>query len=116
MEKKVILSGKEFTLQSNAATPIRYRQVYGEDLLKVLNGNSDEATLSDVMKKLAYIMNKQAEGADFQKLNMETYCDWLAQFEVYDLELSAADIMTAYTGQTQINSELKKKAEELNEN
>ena len=53
---------------------------------KTESENTEEAedasfVLMDICAKAAYIMNKQAEGANLSKLNINDFYKWLEQFE-----------------------------------
>ena len=65
MNKIITLeSGQELLLAANGATPIRYKMVFGSDLMvdfnQITNGKKDEGEAADVIQKLAFIMNNQA--------------------------------------------------------
>ena len=74
-------------LMANAATPRRYKQVFGDDLL-TLFANAEKDTEDggkvykiDFIAELAYIMSMQAQAADgkarLDKLNSNGFLDWL---------------------------------------
>ena len=60
------------------------------------------------ISKLAYVMNKQAEGADMNKLSIDGYLDWLEQFETLELTTHALDIVNIYMANREGTSTLKK--------
>ena len=65
MLKTIQIGEKEVNLLANAATPFRYKMVFGEDIMVALNqiNNSrrDEGEVMDIAPQLAFIMSKQAE-------------------------------------------------------
>ena len=97
MFKTVIIDGKETELVANAATSVRYRQVFGRDLHQVF---SDEQRAGeegiDAVKELAFIMAKRAEGEDMNKLNFDMYLDWLEGFSAMAFIDAAEDILMVY--------------------
>lgn len=97
MFKTVTIDGNEMALAANAATPFRYKQVFKSDLFAVL-GNEERAQEEgvEVVTKLAYIMHKQAEGADMGKLNEDGFIEWLEGFSAMAFINVADEILNAY--------------------
>lgn len=111
-------------LMANAATPRRYKQVFGEDLLTLFanaetNDGNRKSYNIDFIAELTYIMNMQALAADgkvkLDKLNPNGLLDWLEQFEGMAIEDAAADILNVYLGNTATASSAKKNSEEQSE-
>lgn len=105
---------KEFEFVSNGMTQYRYRQLTGRDLMKdvtkLVNDRqqlSDEADFS-VSDKLAYIMNMSAINADMNKLNDETFYEWIEQFDSSNSIRIMGDIISIYFGTKKSTSEPKK--------
>lgn len=100
MFKKVIIDGKETELMANAATPFRYKQVFGRDLFSIL-GNEQKAETEGVeaVTELAYIMMKQAEKADMNKLTKDDFLTWLEGYGSMAFISAAEDIMNVYMEQ-----------------
>lgn len=97
---------------ANGATPLRYRMIFKKDILKEfqqVEGNNYSIAV-DTVSELAFILAKAAEKADMNKLNMETYIEWLEQFEPFDLTEALEDIVDLYVGNIETTSEVKKKA------
>lgn len=67
----------------------------------------------DAISKLAYIMNQQAEGANMRELNLDSYLDWLDQFESLEFLTKAPDIIGLYLTNKQGTSALKKSPAQL---
>lgn len=102
MFKTMEIGGKELELVANAATPFRFKQVFHKDLFSVL-GNEERAAEEGVetITQLAYIMTKQAEKADMNKLSEDGFIDWLEDFPPMAFVDSAEEILNAYMDQTQ---------------
>lgn len=108
----------ELELKATAATPLRFKQVFHFDLMKTfakLDGIENmeaseqaEAGLdtSELISKLGFIMAKQAEKADFTKITIEAYYDWLDEFEPNCIPVE--DIINIYVSNEQTTVEPKK--------
>lgn len=112
-------------LMANAATPRRYKQVFGEDLLTLFANaeKKDENGTSyhiDFLAELAYIMAMQAQAANnnkvkLDKLSANGILNWLENYEGMAIENAATDILDVYLGNTATASEAKKNNEEQSE-
>lgn len=102
MFKTMEIGGKELELVANAATPFRFKQVFHKDLFSVL-GNEERAAEEGVetITQLAYVMTKQAEKTDMNKLSEDGFIDWLEDFPPMAFVDSAEEILNAYMDQTQ---------------
>ena len=105
---------KEFEFVSNGMTQYRYRQLTGRDLMKDVTkliddrkqlGNEADTSVSD---KLAYIMNMSAIKADMNKINTDTFYEWIEQFDSSNTLHIMGDIISAYFGTKKSTSEPKK--------
>lgn len=96
------IGGKELELVANAATPFRFKQVFHKDLFSVL-GNEERAAEEGVetITQLAYVMTKQAEKADMNKLSEDGFIQWLEDFPPMAFVDSAEEILNAYMDQTE---------------
>lgn len=101
MFKKITIDGKELEFAANAATPFRYKQVFKKDLFAIL-GNEAKAESEGVeaVTELAYIMVKQAEKADMNKLNYDEFIMWLEDFSGMAFINAAEDILNVYMDST----------------
>lgn len=81
MFKVIKVGEKEVPMLANAATPIRYRQVFGKNLLQYFMGKASEEELAAVTGELAYILARAGEGADMNRLNIDDYIVWLEGFD-----------------------------------
>ena len=114
MTKSITLEGgKEVKLAANAATPFRFKQLFNTDLLKIFQQSTksedDQMILADVITQLAYIMNKQAEGANMNNISMDDFYTWLEGFEAMDFVNAAQAIIDVYLASTQTSVDPKKK-------
>lgn len=112
MYREIKVGGKSIPMLANGATPIRYRQAFGSDILVEFQKAEEEggAIVASSISQLGYIMAKAAEKADMSNLNIDTYTEWLEQFEPLDLAMATEDIIGLYMGNAKTTSEVKKKA------
>lgn len=101
MYRTVMVDGNEMELAANAATPFRYKQVFKSDLFSVL-GNEKRAEEEGVeaVTKLAYIMHKNAEKADMNKLNEDDFITWLEGYSPMAFINASEDILAVYMDST----------------
>lgn len=114
MTKSINLEGgKELKLAANAATPFRYKQLFGEDLLRIFQESTEdkekEITLSETVTQLAFIMNRQAEGVNMNTLSMDEFFSWLENFEPMEIVLVGQEIINTYLSSAQTSVVAKKK-------
>lgn len=121
--QRVDYSNEEPTqLLANAATPLRYKHVFQDDLLtEIANArktdeNGREIYQIDFISELAFIMAMQAEALSdkaikLEKLNYEKYVDWLEQYDGMAFESAAEDILNVYVGNAVSDSKSKKNTE-----
>lgn len=107
---------------ANAATPFRYKSLFGKDLLLLFQKAVNESGVYDIdfVSELAFVMSMQAkskkEGLDLSTINRENLLEWLEQFEGFELFNHANEIIGVYLGNEGTSSEEKKKVEEPSEN
>lgn len=101
MFKRLTIDGNEMEFAANAATPFRFKQVFHKDLFSIL-GNEQKAESEGVeaVTQLAYIMAKQAEKADMNKLNEDEFMTWLENFSGMAFVSAAEDILNIYMDST----------------
>lgn len=114
MKNTVALEGgKTLELAANAATPFRYKQLFGADLLKLFQQNtkdeSENVLLAETISQLAFIMTKQAEKADMNSVSIEEFYAWLEDYEPLDFVLASEQIIKVYLSSTRPSVEAKKK-------
>lgn len=110
MFKKIKVGGKEVDMLANAATPIRFRQVFGKNLLKYFMGDESNEEVAAMTGELAYIMAKAGEGADMNRLSIDDYISWLEGFDATDFvdPATVSEIIKLYQGNMDMGSRAKK--------
>lgn len=105
----VNIGDKGVEMLATASTPIRLRQIFGIDYFSLVSKKiEDEGQLMDLYGKLAFIMAKQAEGADMSKTTIFDFYEWLDQFEPLDVALAVQDISAVYDAQAKTTAKAKK--------
>lgn len=92
---------------ANAATPIRFKMIFGSDILSGIittNGDLD----MDIVSKLGYLMAQQAANSDMNALNMSSYVDWLEGFDSMAFIDNAQDIFDVFVNSKKNSSKAKK--------
>lgn len=106
---------------ANAATPFRYKSLFGKDLLLLFQKavNEDGVYNIDFVSELAYVMAMQAksktEGKDLNTINRDNMIEWLEQFGGFEMFNHANDIMNVYLGNEETTSKEKKKVRKPSE-
>lgn len=101
--------GRERTvgMLANAAIPIRYRNIFHKDLMsdiaKFMSSdtglNADSISgVTDMIPQLAYVMAMAADKREMNKLNMDTFTEWLEDFSSESFTEVSADILSVYFG------------------
>ena len=114
MRKEVTIGSQTLSLASNGATPIRYKLVFGSDLMVEMNqinkGTRDEGETLDMISRLAFIMYMQAtaDKSIWPSINKESYMEFLEDFEAMDFANASGEIMNIYLGQSAGTSTPKK--------
>ena len=96
MTAEILIGEQPVKMCGNAATPIRFKQVFHQDLLMNFKGMTTDEFDTDMLKQLAYIMSAQAEGADFRALTFETFVEWMSQFEEMDFLEKVGEIINLW--------------------
>lgn len=112
MYGKVKIGNREIEMIANAATPYKYKGVFGEDLLRLLysaQAKKDMMLVADKAAEIAYIMAMQAKNEDFGKLNEQTFEKWLEDFEPLDFVKGSDKILIFYFKQQKTESKARKK-------
>ena len=92
---------------ANAATPIRFKQLFKKDILSGLvdkDGNYD----TEVISKLAYLMSQQAAKVDINTLNFDKYVEWLEDFDSMAFVDNVDQILDVYIRSKENTSKAKK--------
>lgn len=109
MFKELTVGAHKIAFLSNGLTPLFYKQLFGNDLLKQLTESGNFTVAGDNIPELAFIMAKQGEKADMTKLNLESYYTWLSEFEPLDMVVAGSDIAAIYISNSLPTEEPKKK-------
>ena len=130
MYKKIAIdtyNGEKLEVEflANAATPRRYKQIFGDDLLqKFVDAEKEEdgRTIYDIdfLQELAFVMAMQAKAKSddkvkLEKLNQNNFMDWLEDFDSMAIEENAVEIMNVYMKNAKTSSDAKKNIEEQSE-
>ena len=111
MYREIKIGERTLPMSANGATPIRYRMIFGKDLISEFqNVENNYSVAIDTISELAFIMSQAGSNADMDKLNKNAYVTWLEQFEPFDITNAAEAIVDLYMGNAQVSSEVKKKA------
>lgn len=111
MYREIEVGVSTVPMEANAATPIRYKMLFGKDLLTEFRyAEEDTARVSDCIPELAYIMAMQAAKTT-GSMSLDGYLAWLEQFEPLDLLNAGGAIATLYTDNGVTTSDPKKKAD-----
>ena len=92
---------------ANAATPIRFKQLFKKDILSGLidkDGNYD----TEIVSKLAYLMSQQAAKVDINTLNFDKYVEWLEDFDSMAFMDNGDQILNVYVQSRENSSKAKK--------
>lgn len=116
---------KEIEFLANAATPLRYKMTFRQDLLtKFANAKTEvdgvENYNIDFLSELAFIMAMQAEANSneklkLDKLNFNSFLDWLESFDSMAFENKASELIDVYLGNVHTDSEAKKNIDQQTE-
>lgn len=115
MYREIKIGDLTIPMLANGATPIRYRMVFGKDIISEFQrAGNDAGIVSESISELAFIMNKAAEaqnsGKPMTNLNEDSFVEWLEQFGTLDVTMAAEDIVDLFMNNEKTSSEVKKKA------
>lgn len=114
MFKEIKIGDITVPMLANGATPLRYKMIFGKDLMTEFQGATDDSAKAlNSLPELAFIMAKAAEAkegkTDLNLLNASMYLEWLEQFDPMDIPMASDEIVNLYTGNMATKSEPKKK-------
>lgn len=110
MTKEIKVGARTIPFTANGATPLFYKQFFKNDLLKLISVKGNDITIgTENVPELAFIMAKQADGANFMQLTMDHYIEFLSRFEPMDITLAGDEIMRLYLGDLATDVQPKKK-------
>lgn len=115
MYNLIRIGEKEVPMLSMASVDLYYRNIFHEDAIKLQTKEQDEGDIINFISRMAFVMAKFAELKDrkeMNKLNEDSFLDWMDEFERTDFFNALPDIRSTYEGQSVTYSEAKKKDEE----
>ena len=108
MTKEVLIGDTAVKMTGNAATALRFRQVFGSDILKLFNEQGANLDIN-VILELGFVMRLQALGSDFVGVGEVDFIQWLEQFETMDVFMAAKDIVDIWIDTNKTATKPKKK-------
>lgn len=114
--KNFTIGDKEYTFCACASVNICYRNIFGEDFIKLMY--SGESALASSIMQMAFVMAKFGELKDRKKVNQLTeddYCEWLDEFTTGDLVNALPGIEEFYMQSTAPAVDSKKNSARVNE-
>ena len=88
MRKPISIGGEQVEIYANAATPLFYKHVFQDDLLRHIGSDEDSLVRTDTCMKLTFILVMQARNlstGDMIKLRESDCIAWLAHYEYTDM-------------------------------
>lgn len=98
---------KTVPMLATASTPIRFKMLYGKDLMTGIV-SADGSFDLDIVSKLAYLMSMQAAKADITSLNTDKFIDWLDGFDSMAFMDNCDKIFEVYVKSRNNTSKAKK--------
>lgn len=100
MKKIIEINGVQMQFEATATTEHMMEGLFGVRVSYALNHTAEE-DYPDLIKKLAFVMNRRAELGSWRKvleLNEEDFYDWLDKIDSFALEDqdTAKEILTLY--------------------
>ena len=117
MERIISIGGKEVGFKATASTTLRYREKFGRDLFKDIQGlvpkvNDQNLGAEELecFMKIAYIMAWQYD----HSIPSDPY-DWLDEFDMFDIYMVLPQIIELWGLNVEQLENPKKKVEEQSE-
>ena len=117
MYKEVTIGDKTIPMLSMASVDLYYKNVFGEDPIKLQTQEMDPGDMVNFTIRMGFIMAefaKRKERKEMMKLNEEAFYDWMDEFpreELYDME-KLMEIQGVYEGNLVSTSESKKEEDQ----
>lgn len=108
MRGTVKLGNKNVEMDANAFTPVLFRKVFKKDFIKESQKEDVDIT---IFQELGFIMASQAKELSIKELTeltVESYYEWLMEYEALDIMQAVNDIFSLYSAQTKTTSRSKK--------
>lgn len=103
MRKEIKIGDIKVTFESSASTPLRYRRMFGSDLIRDME-NVQKTNDTEPILKLAFIMAKQADSTISDDI-----VEWLDQFDMIPFFESLPQLVALYTESNKTLETSKKK-------
>ena len=103
----ITIDGREMEFAANAATPIRFKQIFKTDLMRMFQ-DTESVEYYEAVTQLAYVMNAQAEKNGFNGKSFDDYCTWLEGFTPMAFINVAEEIVSVWTDSEATTSTPKK--------
>lgn len=103
MRKEINIGDIKVTFESSASTPLRYRRMFGSDLIRDME-NVQKTNDTEPILKLAFIMAKQADSTISDDI-----VEWLDQFDMIPFFESLPQLVALYTESNRTLETSKKK-------
>ena len=103
MRKEIKIGEISVTFESSASTPLRYRRLFGSDLIRDMESVQQTNDTEPVLK-LAYVMAKQADSTISDDI-----VEWLDQFDMIPFFESLPQLIALYTDSNKTLETSKKK-------
>jgi len=97
---------------ATASTPIRYKMLYGKDLMTSIIDQNGDFDL-DVISKVAYLMANQAAKVDMRTLDQDKYLEWLDTWDSMTFIDKSQEIFEIYLRSAENSSKAKKQGARL---
>ena len=102
MKKTIEINGKPMEFEATATTDHMVEGLFGIRVTYALN-NTSEDEYPDLVKKIAFVMNRRAVLGSWKKvleLSQEDFYNWLDEIDAFALENgdTAKEILTLYAG------------------
>ena len=109
MTAEILIGTESVKMCGNAATAIRFKSVFHQDLLMSFSKMTENNLDADIAKELGFVMHLQARGEDFNHVTFNDYCSWLEQFEEQDFLQALPSIINLWMNTTKADVKAKKK-------
>ena len=98
MKTTIEVNGKQMVFEASAMTDHMADHIFGLNISYAVQ-HTDDASMTDIVKKIAFVMYKRAERGGWRKveeLTEDDYFDWLDSIDSYVIENNAKEIMALY--------------------
>ena len=100
MRETIEISGRDMVLEATAMTDHMVDHLFGINVsyaMQHTDGNEDK--IPDLVKKIAFVMNKRAELGGWravENLTVDDFYDWLDTIDSYEIETNGEKIINIY--------------------